>query len=281
MSLLKTDTWPARLTFTAGFTLVAGFLFAPILWMALTSLKPVGEVFVRIPSLWPEHATWENYRALFARSDMALHLRNSLVTAGGAALLTVLLATYAAYSFAKFRYRGRKPLMVLMLSAQMFPFAMLLISLYPGLQALGLLDTRLGLVLSYLVLALPSGTYMLYSYFINVPGEILEAARVDGAGELYILHRIVLPLAMPALVTVGLYSFMWAWNDLLFSLTLITSPELRTVGPGLLLGYMGEGKSDWGGAMAASIVSSLPVVVGFAFLQRFFIQGLTAGAVKS
>jgi multiple sugar transport system permease protein len=122
---------------------------------------------------------------------------------------------------------------------------------------------------------------MLYSYFVNIPTEIIEAARADGAGELYILHRIVLPLAMPALVTVGLYSFMWAWNDLLFSLTLITQPDLRTVGPGLLLNYIGESRSDWGGAMAASIVSSLPVVIGFAFLQRFFIQGLTAGAVKS
>ena len=122
---------------------------------------------------------------------------------------------------------------------------------------------------------------MLYSYFVNVPTEIIEAARADGAGELYILHHIVLPLALPALVTVGLYAFMWAWNDLLFSLTLVTQAELRTVGPGLLLGYLGEGRSDWGGAMAASMVSSLPVVIGFSLLQRFFIQGLTAGAVKS
>jgi len=171
--------------------------------------------------------------------------------------------------------------MFLMLSAQMFPFAMMLISLYPMLQWAGLLNTHAGLIIAYIILALPSGTYMLYSYFVNIPTEIIEAARADGAGELFILHRIVLPLAMPALVTVGLYSFMWAWNDLLFSLTLITKPELRTVGPGLLLNYIGESKSDWGGAMAASIVSSLPVVIGFAFLQRFFIQGLTAGAVKS
>lgn len=193
----------------------------------------------------------------------------------------MVLATYAAYSFAKFRYRGRKPLMFLMLSAQMFPFTMMLISLYPLLQWAGLLNTHMGLIIAYIILALPSGTYMLYSYFVNIPTEIIEAARADGAGELFILHRIVLPLAMPALVTVGLYSFMWAWNDLLFSLTLITTPELRTVGPGLLLNYIGESKNDWGGAMAASIVSSLPVVIGFAFLQRFFIQGLTAGAVKS
>jgi multiple sugar transport system permease protein len=279
--MLKLLTWRARVVFWAAFVLLASFLFLPLLWMGITSLKPESEVFVRIPTLFPKAATWVNYANLFSRGDMVVQLRNSLITAGGGAILTVVLATYAAYSFAKFRYRGRKPLMFLMLSAQMFPFAMMLISLYPLLQAAGLLNTRLGLIVAYIILALPSGTYMLYSYFVNIPTEIIEAARADGAGELFILHRIVLPLAMPALVTVGLYSFMWAWNDLLFSLTLITKPELRTVGPGLLLNYIGESKSDWGGAMAASIVSSLPVVIGFAFLQRFFIQGLTAGAVKS
>lgn len=279
--MLKLLSWRARMLFWGAFLVLAAFLFLPLLWMGVTSIKPESEVFVRLPTLLPKAATWVNYTNLFNRSDMVDQLRNSLITAGGGALLTVVLATYAAYSFAKFRYRGRKPLMFLMLSAQMFPFTMMLISLYPMLQWAGLLNTHLGLVIAYIILALPSGTYMLYSYFVNIPTEIIEAARADGAGELFILHRIVLPLAMPALVTVGLYSFMWAWNDLLFSLTLITKPELRTVGPGLLLNYIGESKNDWGGAMAASIVSSLPVVIGFAFLQRFFIQGLTAGAVKS
>ena len=279
--MLKLLTWRARTVFWVVFTLIAAFLFLPLVWMGLTSIKPESEIFIRIPSIWPHGPTLENYLQLFTRGDMLVQLRNSLITAGGGALLTVILATYAAYSFAKFRYRGRKPLMFLMLSAQMFPFAMMLISLYPLLQWAGLLNTHVGLIIAYIILALPSGTYMLYSYFVNIPSEIIEAARADGAGELFILHRIVLPLAMPALVTVGLYSFMWAWNDLLFSLTLITKAELRTVGPGLLLNYIGESKSDWGGAMAASIISSLPVVIGFAFLQRFFIQGLTAGAVKS
>ena len=279
--MLQLLTWRARLLFWGFFLLLAAFLFLPLLWMGVTSIKPENEVFVRLPTLLPKAATWVNYTNLFSRSDMVDQLRNSLITAGGGALLTVVLATYAAYSFAKFRFRGRKPLMFLMLSAQMFPFTMMLISLSPLLQWAGLLNTHLGLIIAYIILALPSGTYMLYSYFVNIPTEIIEAARADGAGELFILHRIVLPLAMPALVTVGLYSFMWAWNDLLFSLTLITKPELRTVGPGLLLNYIGESKNDWGGAMAASIVSSLPVVIGFAFLQRFFIQGLTAGAVKS
>jgi multiple sugar transport system permease protein len=279
--MLSLTSPTAKLVFWAGLLLLSLFLFFPLFWMLSTSFKPEGEIFVRFPTLLPVQPTLANYGTALARGDLALYLRNSLTTAGGGALVTVTLATYAAYSFAKFRYRGRTGLMYLILSAQMFPFAVLLVSLYPTLQAAGLLNTRLGLILAYIVLALPSGTYMLYSYFVNIPSEILEAARADGAGELYILHRILLPLAMPALVTVGLYAFMWAWNDLLFALTLITSPEMRTVGPGLLMSHLGEMRDDWGAAMAASIISSLPVVAAFGFLQRFFIQGLTAGAVKS
>ncbi len=279
--MLTLKSKKAKIIFGTGFLLIALFLFLPIVWMVLTSLKPQDEIFVRHPSLLPKSITRENFDRLIGDSGILANLKNSLITALSGALLTVVLATYAGYSFAKFRYRGRRAFMLVMLSAQMFPFAMLLVSLYPILQNAGLLNSRFGLTIAYIILGLPSGTYMLYSYFVNIPTEIIEAARVDGAGEFFILHRIVLPLAMPAMVTVGLYSFMWAWNDLLFSLTIITDPELRTVGPALLLNYVGEGKSDWAGAMAASIVSSLPVVIGFAFLQRLFIKGLTAGAVKS
>lgn len=278
--MLNLKTPRSKLVFGTTLVFLGAFLFFPLIWMFITALKPEGEIFVRLPTLLPKAPTLDNFRNAM-RGDMLLHLRNSLITAGGAAVLTTALAAYAGYSFAKFRYRGRTALMYLMLSAQMFPFALLLVSLYPLLQKLDLLNTHLGLIIAYIVLALPSGTYMLYSYFVNIPSEIVEAARADGAGELYIFHRIVLPLALPALITVGLYSFMWAWNDLLFSLTLITDPALRTVGPGLLQGYLGESRSDWGGAMAASVLGSLPVVIGFAMLQRFFIQGLTAGAVKS
>lgn len=271
----------ARAVFAGTIIVFGAFLFFPIFWMFSTSFKPEAEIFVRMPTLLPAAPTLANYANALTRGDLLLYLRNSLLTACGGALLTVVLAMYAAYGFAKFRYRGRTALMYLMLSAQMFPFAVLLISLYPLLQSVGLLDTRTGLVVAYIVLALPSGTYMLYSYFVSIPSEIIEAARADGAGELFIFHRIVLPLAVPGLVTVGLYAFMWAWNDLLFALTLITSADKRTVGPGLLLSHLGEMRNDWGAAMAASILSSLPVVITFGFLQRFFIQGLTAGAVKA
>lgn len=271
----------AKLIFGSLVMLFVLFIFFPLFWMISTSLKPQPEIFLRIPGILPAEPTLQNYAGALTRSDLPTYLKNSLLTAGGGALVTLLLATTSAYSFAKYRYRGRTAIMLLMIAAQMFPFAVLLITLYPMLQSMGLLNTRLGLTLSYIVFALPAGIYMLYSYFVNIPDEIIEAARVDGAGELRILSRIVLPLAIPGLVTVGLYAFMWAWNDLLYALTLVTDPTLRTVGPGLLLSYLGEAKADWGGAMASSLIASLPVIVAFAMVQRFFIQGLTAGAVKA
>lgn len=233
-----------------------------------------------MPTLWPESMTLEHFRTVVGRGDLPLHLKNSLIASGSSGLLNTVLAIYAGYSFAKFRYAGRKSAMLFILSAQRFPFGLLLISLYPMLPSFGLLNTRPGLIMSYIVFALPDSTYMLYSYFSQVPDELIEAARADGAGELRIFHTIILPISIPAVVTVFLYSFMWSWNDLLYSMTLIVSEDLRTVGPGLLLNYLNETNADWGGAMAASLLASVPVVVTFGFLQRYFIAGVTAGAVK-
>ncbi len=271
----------AKLVFGSVLLVLGLFLFFPIFWMLSTSFKPEGEIFLRSPTLLPKDWTLINYINALSREDIWIYLKNSLITAGSGSLLTTALASYAAFSFAKYRYRGRMAMMYLMLSAQMFPFAVLLISLYPMLQSLGLLNTHLGLVISYIVFALPSATYMMYSYFSNLPSDLIEAARADGAGDFTIIHKIILPLSIPGLVTVGLYSFMWAWNDLLYALTLISSGELRTVGPGLLLTHLGESRNDWGAAMASSLIASVPVVVAFSILQRFFIKGLTAGAVKS
>ncbi|MCM0019517.1 MAG: carbohydrate ABC transporter permease [Tagaea sp.] len=257
------------------------FLFFPIYWMVATSFRPATEIFVQFPTPWPAAPTFANFARAWSQSDLPLYLRNSLIAAGGSAVLTTSLAALAAYGFAKYRFAGRKPIMYLMISAQMFPFAVVLISLYSLLQTLGLLDTLAGLTIAYIVFALPAAIYILYSFFVRLPDELLEAARIDGAGEIQIFLRVVLPLSIPALIAVGIYSFMWAWNDLLYSLTLVTRDNTRTIGPGLLLAFFGEMQQDWAGAMAASILASLPAVAIFGVLQRFFVQGLTTGAVKA
>jgi len=270
----------ARLIFGLVMAAIALFLFFPIYWLVISAFKGNSELYRIIPTLYPHEPVLTHFRTAFGQGNLLLHLQNSLIVSCASAALNTLLAIYAGYSFAKFRYAGRRLVMVLLLSAQVFPFGLLLISLYPMVTSLGLIDTRLGLTISYIVFALPVSTYMLYSYFSQVPSEMIEAARADGASELRIFHTIVLPVSIPAVVTVFLYGFMWSWNDLLYALTLIVSEDKRTIGPGMLLSYLNEINADWGGAMAASIVASSPIVIAFAFLQRWFIQGVTAGAVK-
>lgn len=278
--MLDLRSWQAKLVFGVTAGLIGFFLFFPVYWLVVSAIKPDAELYALRPGLLPEAPTLKHFRTAIFQGNLPTHLMNSLIVSLSAATINATLAVYAGYSFAKFRYFGRKPVMLFMLSAQMFPFGLLLITIYPAYADLGLINTRLGLVLSYIVFALPVATYMLYSYFSQVPNELIEAARADGASDLRILHTIVLPISIPPIITVFLYSFMWSWNDLLYSLTLITSESKRTVGPGLLLTYLNEVNSDWGGAMAASLMAAAPVVLGFMLLQRFFIQGVTAGAVK-
>lgn len=270
----------AKLVFGVSTLLIGFYLFFPIYWMVISSFKANGELYQVLPTFFPRDVTLAHYWSVFTESQLGLYLVNSLIVSGASAAINTVLAVYAGYSFAKYRYPGRQPIMLFMLSAQMFPFGLLLISLYPVLTNFGLLDTRPGLILSYIVFALPVAVYMLYSYFTQVPDELIDAARADGASDLRIFHTIVLPISIPPVVTVFLYSFMWSWNDLLYSMTLIVSEDKRTIGPGLLLTYLNETNADWGGAMAASLVVSAPIVVAFMFLQRYFIQGVTAGAVK-
>lgn len=269
-----------KLIFRVVLVVILFFLLAPVLWMISTSFKESAEIFRRVPTLLPAEPTLRNYIRALTETNILAYLGNGLLVSTANAALTTSLAAIAAYGFAKFRFRGRRQLMFVMISAQMFPYAVLLISIYPMMQATGLFDTRSGLVLAYLVFALPSSIYILFSYILNLPDELIDAARMDGAGELRIIRELVLPLMMPGLVTVFLYSFMWSWNDLLYSLTLITSETKRTIGPGLLMTFLGEMEQDWGAAMAGSVIVSLPIILVFTLLQRFFIQGLTAGAVK-
>ncbi|MBL8702862.1 MAG: carbohydrate ABC transporter permease [Alphaproteobacteria bacterium] len=271
----------SRLVFLALLASIGTFLFFPLYWLVSTSFKTNAELFRVVPTIVPLAPTLENFVDALTRGTLPRNLLNSVIAAGGSAILTTVLATCAGFSFAKYRYRGRIPLMYALLAAQVIPHGVLLISVYPMLSDWNLLNTYPGLILAYLTLALPAGCYMMYSYFVNLPHELIEAARADGASELLIMRRIVLPISWPAVITVFLYAFMWAWNDLQFAMTILTATEMRTVGPGLLYNYLNEQTANWGAAMAASLLAALPVVIGFSLVQRHFIQGLTAGAVKS
>ncbi len=170
--------------------------------------------------------------------------------------------------------------MTVFMMAQAFPQAILLLSIYIMMMKLGMLDNYWSLVLSYVVFTLPVGTWTMKSYFDQLPNALIESAKVDGAGHMRTMTQIIFPLAVPGMVSIAIYGFVWSWNDLLYSLTLVTDPSKRTLAPGLVLTYLGEFQNNWANMMAAAVVVSIPVTVIFIFLQRYFIQGLTSGAVK-
>lgn len=263
----------------AAFIVVALFTFFPVYWMLVTSLKLNEAVFKFPPDLIPWQATLEHYANFVNDPRLMKFALNSIFVSVTTATFSVLISAYAAYSFSKFRYRGRRSLMYLVLSAQMFPQALLLITIYLMFNSLGLLHTYTGLVLSFITFTLPLCIWMLKGYFDKIPSELIEAAKIDGANHLKILHQIILPISGPALVSTFLFAFLRGWNDFIFALTL-AGPDKQTLPPGLVLTYVGEFQTAWADMMAASLLVSLPVVIAFIVFQRFIVGGLTAGAVK-
>lgn len=255
------------------------FAFGPVYWVLVTALTPTQEVFRFPPHFVPDHITFEHFGNIFENPKLLRYLLNSLIVSALTAVLTVIVSAYTGYSFAKFRYRGRRSLMYLVLASQMFPQALLLITLYLVFSQAGLLNSYLALILSFTTFTLPLCVWMLKGFFDTIPDELIEAAKVDGAGQGAIIHRILLPVSLPGLVATGLFAFIRGWNDFIFALTL-AGPDKQTLPPGLVNTFLGEFETAWPDLMAASLVVSLPVVIGFTVLQRYLVAGLTSGAVK-
>jgi multiple sugar transport system permease protein len=269
----------SRILFGICFAAAVLFAFFPIYWMIVTSLRPSEQVFAFPPSFLPTDITFAHYEAFFNNPRLIQYLGNSFFVATATAVSSLIVSAYAAYSFSKFRYTGRRSLMFLILSAQMFPQGLLLITLYLMFSSLKLLNTYAVLVLSFTTFTLPLCIWMLKSYFDTLPDDLIEAAKVDGAPQLTIIHRILLPIARPALISTGLFAFIRGWNDFIYALTL-AGPQKMTLPPGLVLTYTGEFQTSWANLMASSLIVSLPVIVVFVFMQRYIVAGLGSGAVK-
>ncbi|MEV4018206.1 carbohydrate ABC transporter permease [Nonomuraea angiospora] len=263
----------------AAVAVIGLFGLAPIYWLVVTAFTPDERAFTFPPSLVPTEVTFDHFTKLAENEQLFGYLVNSVVVSVVTAFLSVLVSAYMAYAFSKFRYRGRKSLMHLVLASQLFPQALLLVTLYAVFSASGLLGSYTALILSFTTFTLPLCVWMLKGIFDTVPSTLMEAAAIDGASRWRTLHRIALPLAAPGLVAAGLFAFVRAWNDFIFALTL-TDPDRQTLPPGLVHTYLGEFQTAWPDLMAASFVVSLPVIAAFMFLQRYLVGGLTAGAVK-
>jgi len=261
--------------------LVLGALYAglPVLWMLSTSFKANGEVFALPPKLITSGFSLDAYTAILTDPARLRFFLNSYIVATAVTLLTLVTAILAAYGFSRYEFPGKRLINVVIVSVQAVPPITLVIPYFGLMVALGLYNTYPGLILTHMVFTLPYAIIMMTAYFNTLPRELDEAAKVDGANAWTALWRVLVPISIPGIVAVGVYTFMISWNEFLFALTLTRTDAMRTVPIGIQL-LMGQHSFEWNQMMAMSILGSIPVLLLFLLFQRSFIGGLTSGAVK-
>lgn len=258
---------------------VVVFALAPILWTVLTSFKPERDIVSPVLQYLPQNFTLENYETLWRRSGFPKLIANSAVTSVITMVICLLFGSFAAYSVSRYRFPGRTQLLLFFLVSRMFPAVLLLIPLFIMFKTLNLLDNSFGLALAYATFLLPLTIWMLKGFFDAIPVDLEDAARIDGCSRIGTLFRIVLPLARPGLVATAVFVAVSAWNEFLLALMLTTSQGSRTWPVGLQL-MVGEFQLPWGQLCAGGVISIVPIILFFSFIQRSLIRGLTAGAVK-
>ena len=254
-------------------------LLFPFFVMVSTALKPVSEVYANPPHWIPREWRWANFSDIWGKYPLGAYFKNSFIISLGTTFLNMVLCIPAAYAVARLRFRAKSFIMYLFLVVQMFSPIIVVISLFKIVALLGLLDTLLSLVLTNSVFTLTFAIWLLSGYFRGIPKEIEEAALIDGCSRLQSVVRVLLPVAMPGVVTTVIYTFISAWNEFMFALTFITSMDKRPLTLGLY-NFIGRWTVQWQYLMAAAILALIPVVILFMFIERELVQGLAGGAVK-
>jgi multiple sugar transport system permease protein len=262
--------------------LLVGAVFAgfPVFWMLVSSFKTNTEIFAFPPQLITKGFSFDAYIAVFNDPEEIRFFINSYVVAISVTIVTVLVSLMAAYAFSRHEFRFKKPLNMVILGVQAVPPITLLIPFFGLMVTLQLYNTYGGLILTYVVFTLPYAIIMMTGYFNTLPRELDEAVKIDGGGSWTTLWRILVPISVPGIVSVGVYTFMIAWNEYLFALTLTRTTDMRTVPVGIQL-LLGQNSYHWNQMMAISVLGSIPVLILFLVFQRYFIGGLTSGSVKS
>ncbi len=279
----KGDSWVRRIPFYLLLLVIAVYLMFPFYWAFRSSLTPNSDLFVTPVQYFPESPTLDHYREVFESEQFVRALGNSAIVAGSVTALSLLIGAFASYALGRFTFRGRTPVLYIVLSMTMFPQIAVLGSLYQLISELGLYNSLWSLILTYLIFTLPFTVWVLTTFFQVMPRELEEAAYVDGATPFQTFYRVLLPLAAPGLVTTGLLAFISAWNEFLYALSFTQSPDKRVVT--LAIFYFepktaGGFEIAWGQIMAATIIITIPLVALTLIFQRRIIAGLTAGAVK-
>jgi len=263
------------------YILLAGmlaFLLFPFYWTFVTSVKPEKELYSEVVTYWPKDFSLDSYRRLFSDYNFLKPMANSLLVAALTTAISLTVSLLAAYAFSRYRFKGRKILMTMFLTNNMFPTVLLLIPLYSIMRKIGILYTPASLVLSYTTFTIPFSIWLLNGYLDDLPLALEEAAMVDGANRAQAFLKIILPILMPCIVATGAYVFMTAWNEYTFAV-MFTNEANRTI-PVALKNLIGQLGVEWGMLTAGGIITIIPVCIMFFFAQKRLIAGLTAGAVK-
>jgi alpha-1,4-digalacturonate transport system permease protein len=260
------------------FLLVMTFIIlAPVLWFVLSSFKDATELGARPPKIFPTEWAFSNYTEAFQMYNYMRYFTNSVIVTTLATILTLIINSMAAYAFAKYNFRGRDGLFVMTLAMIMIPLQVILIPIYLVVSSLGLVNTYWGMIIP--AAATPTGVFIIRQYMLTIPDELIEAARIDGAGEFRIFARIVLPLCRPALAVVAIFSILWRWNDFLWPLLIAQKEELYTLPVALAL-LNGQLVVPYNIVLAMSVMSIIPVLFMFVFMQRQIVQGIAQTGIK-
>ncbi|MDQ6739334.1 MAG: carbohydrate ABC transporter permease [Actinomycetota bacterium] len=256
---------------------VAVAMVFPFVWMVLTALKPERNIVTFPPRLWPPIWTLENFTNIWQRVPFGRFFLNSVLFAGGVTIVSLFLDSLTAYALARLRFPGRDLIFLIVLIALMIPFQVMFIPLFVTVHDFGLLNTYAGLIIPRATNAF--GIFMLRQFFLTLPRELDEAARIDGAGEFYIYSRLILPLSVPGLATLAVFHFMYNWNDFLWPLLITSSTDMRTLPAGLAL-FMGQHVVEYGVIMAGATLALAPLFVAFLFAQKYFVAGIALSGIK-
>ena len=271
-------TAESTIAYTVLIVLAIVVLF-PFYWMIVTSFKGEDQMRSVVSMFWPKPFAIENYQQLLAKTEFAAWYGNSVFVAVASTLVATAVGTIVAYALARLKFRGRGFMASATLITYLVPPSILFIPLYKQMQGLGMANSLSGLIAAYPSFTVPFVTWLLMGYFESIPEELEEAAMIDGATRFGAFYRVVLPLSAPGVLAAGLYAFTQAWNEFLYALVFITDGRLRTLPVGLASFITGD-VYGWGYLMSGAVLTTLPVIAAYIYLQKYMVEGLTAGSVK-
>ena len=249
----------------------------PLLWLIISSFKHEKDIISFPPRIFADSYTLDNYIKVWTTIPLLDYIKNTVIFAGGTVITSVFFDSLAGYAFARMRFKGKSVLFYFVLLTMMIPFQVFMIPLFIEVNLLGMLDTYAGLIIPRMTTAF--GIFMMRSFFITLPDSLEEAARIDGLSEFNIFLKIMLPLSKPTLLSLGIFTLMNSWNDLLYPLILTSSSKMRTLPAGLAL-FTGQNISFYGPVMAGTVISMLPLLVVYIFAQKYFVQGTAMSGMK-